>query len=151
MKNPLYQTKKTSKYYRRLQVAMRQAEDAVQLPLIERLKNYSFITRYTKPIKKRNYQEDELYKENSEKLERKETNKAYKKKKYNKDSKNKLNKTRNAKNIPEKKAKSFEKEVRKKFKRICTISSVTDSNDNLSILLEDLDLQDPENFDFNLL
>lgn len=113
---------------------MRQAEDAVQLPLIERLKNYSFITRYTKPIKKRNYQEDELYK-----------------KKYNKDSKKKLNKTRNAKNSPEKKAKSFEKEVRKKFKRICTISSVTDSNDNLSILLEDLDLQDPENFDFNLL
>lgn len=55
MKNPVIQEKKrTNQYKTRLGVAVKQAGDACALALLERLRTYSFIKRYKKPLVSKN-------------------------------------------------------------------------------------------------
>lgn len=46
MKNALYLTPSTSKSYTRVESALKQAKEAVELPLINRLQKYNFVIRY---------------------------------------------------------------------------------------------------------
>lgn len=96
---------------------MKQAKDALKLPLIDRLKKYSFIYRYSKCGK------------NNESNKRKL-----------REEMNNLQEIGNTK--ISKKAKAS-----KKFQRICTVSSTTNSNDQLSVILEDLNWDDTEIMD----
>lgn len=107
---------------------MEEAEIAINLPLIERLNKYSFINHY-KPLTKKVGQ---------------------KRNKINKDVD--VNKAKNKKEASCRIKKSkiegnekLSKQERKKFKRICTISTVS-NDDDISIILEDLNW----NKDFNL-
>lgn len=141
LENLLYQPAITSKYYHRIKIAKKQAEDSLNLPLLDRLKKYSFIKRYSEKTLKR---------------------------KFGGKSKNNFNKTRvnenaDIKRKQDKKSKTekesvntnncdFEKKNRKKFQRIRTCSSEGDSNDNISIILEDLYWQKTaDNFELEFL
>ncbi|KAJ8982423.1 hypothetical protein NQ317_007771 [Molorchus minor] len=49
--NAYFRTSETNKYKSRVDIALQQACDAIELPLLDRLKKYSFICRYKKPLK----------------------------------------------------------------------------------------------------
>lgn len=108
---------------------MEQAENASYLPLIERLKTYSFINRYTKRKKGSE--------KNKNIIERK-----------NKETKNK--KGDGIKQLNKKRAKGeTEGKKPKKFKRIFTISTMS-TDDNISVLLQDVDWENDEKLDLDV-
>lgn len=138
MKNSSYNCQKTSKFYDRISFAKKQAENAIELPLIDRLRKYSFIQRYSKSLKSTNLKKGKD-KDRETKTKRNEIN----------DSS--VNKKRFVNQNDEPITKQQTKighdmgKQRKKFKRICTISSMEDRSD-ISINLEDLN--EKVNWDF---
>lgn len=129
IKNPLYQTSKSSKYYYRIKEALKQAEDAIELELIDRLRKYSFIKRYSKPLK-----------QDSKKLNNEKSMKVKNKKRKEK-----------TQNLEQKRNKVKKMKRREIYKRIRLFSSRDDSDDNLSNILEEIDWEDTENLERTLL
>lgn len=147
IKNFLYNyISKTSKFYARIQIAIKQAEDAINLPLFDRLKKYSFIQRYSKPLKRlpsKKHHRDE--KDNKKQKKNKKDKSDMQKMKENEESDDedgtKKGKKRTNLDLAEKE--------RKKFKRIRTISSMGDSNDAIFDILEELHWKDTENLELD--
>lgn len=140
MKNSLYNCPKTSKFYDRISAAKKQAEDAIELPLIDRLKKYSFIQRYNKPLKNKDLKKYKPDKENSRgsKTKRNESKGSSNKKEILQGKDEPFSK-------PEKNIDHDLKKERKKIRKNCTISSMEDNSD-ISVTLEDLN--EKVNWDF---
>lgn len=114
---------------------MEQALIATDLPLIDRLKEYSFIKRYEKPLKewkmlKKSSKKRNIIKNDGNDDEIGNFREKIIQKKKNKKENNNCSK--------------------KKFKRICTISTVS-SNDNISLILGDMHWENLVNSDLDFL
>lgn len=147
MNNPFYNSSKTSQYYTRISIAKKQAEDATELPLLDRLKKYSFIQRYNKPLKKLDLKKVGVDKEMSK---RRKTKKIIKNENSSLD-KNKLLKQNNERLTKQQNRSGKDLKMKpKKFKRICTISSFEDSSD-ISVILDDINFESSDNIDLAFL
>lgn len=127
---------------------MEQAVDAVNLPLIDRLRKYSFIKRYSKPLKEKGRKKikiSEIQKKNKKgrsTMQLKNSKEAEKENNQPSSSREKSIKNKNSK---------IEKIERKKFRRICAISSMSDSCDNISVILEEINWQNTESLEMDFL
>lgn len=122
MTNPNYLPSRSSKYKQRINIAVKQAKDAIDLPLLERLRKYSFVTRYVKSLKTptRKYKGSKNEKENEPPTLKNSNFEDYKK-----------------------------NNVIKKFRRIHY--SIMSNESEVSVVLKEVDWNNVENLDLSLL